>query len=160
MAVILGTNRQKRPPNSLAKEQAQGFSDAALAPMHVPAALPFVYAADAVLAAVVGNDANDPNTTEPTNARTLICSGPNACVSHIGIWPIWPVAAQAVVLHVWCKTGLTTAGAKWVRVAKVNFAGTTDDLETQVAVGYRDTFIQVVSGADAGHPLSLAVAAC
>ena len=50
MAVILGTNRQKRPPNSLAKEQAQGFSDAALAPMHVPAALPFVSAADAVLA--------------------------------------------------------------------------------------------------------------
>jgi hypothetical protein len=155
---IRTVNRQTNPPNAAQKYKAQQHDFRAFAQWNLTSSYPVNYSGDGtLLGPYAANDANDPNTTAPADSRVISCGQTFATISHIAIWP---VITQALELHVWGKTGLTTAGAKWVRIAKVTFAGTTADLETFVPTGYRDVFIQVVSGADGGHPVTLAVAAC
>ena len=97
------------------------------------------------------------NTTPPssapvvTDAEILLGVGFNG----IALYPEWiPAQEQAVVLHVWARDA-ADATLPWRRIAIVAFAGTTADIETVVMTGNRDVYVQVVSGADAGHPFTL-----
>ena len=103
---------------------------------------------------VVGNDAVDPNASEPVYARTV----PGDDVNYIGIYPRWAGASQAVVLHVWVKDP-TDTNLTWRRVAIINF-DTATDVKQVIATGNRTVYVQVVSGADAGHPLTVHYSAC
>ena len=100
------------------------------------------------------------NTTDPNNAplpadsEIFLGGGFNA----VGLYPEWTGASQAVVLHVWARDASDTA-LLWRRIQILTFLGTVADLETIVKTGNRDIFVQVVSGADAGHPFSLHLSA-
>lgn len=113
------------------------------------------YASGKVFGPLAANDA-DPNTSAPTADRVLIGAPESgATVSAIAITPTWSTG-QAVVLRVWAKTGLVAPA--WTLVKSINLAGDGTDVEQVVDVGCRDVFVQVVSGVDAGHQITLAVA--
>lgn len=98
----------------------------------------------------------DPNTAPPDASRVLVGSEESgATVSAIAITPTWSTG-QATVLRVWAKTGLLSPA--WTLLKTINLAGDGTDIEQVVDVGCRDVFVQVVSGADAGHQITLAVA--
>jgi hypothetical protein len=71
---------------------------------------------------------------------------------------MWPEmsAAATMVLHVWARE---SGAVSWKRVATAEFDGVSD-IETVVSTGYRDVFVQAVSGVDGAHTLTLHVAGC
>lgn len=139
------------------REDAQSFQDRLLAAFHVSAGVPVHYPDGALYEALVALDA-DPNTSAPAAARILLGAPESGAppISHVAVWP--SVITQAAVLRVWARSQVAAVG--WVPIRTISLAGDGSDNETQIGVGARDVFVQVVSGADAGHPLTLAVAAC
>ena len=150
----------RRPKRgNLATRLYEAYDERAVAASVVAVAPPFQYPLGKVFGPIAAVD-DAPNTTEPANTRIIFGATDHpATVSRIAITPFWTVAAQAAGYRVWARTGLTGAGEpKWTLLKIVALAGDGTDLEQVVDVGFRDVFIQVVSGVDAGHPLSLAVA--
>ncbi len=99
---------------------------------------------------VTTNDA-DPNVTPPTVNRVW----PGERYSLLTLTPRWTGTKQATVVKVWVKTGLVDLPYSLLK--KVSFAGSGDDVETEVGIGNRDFFVQVESGADVGHPFEVLV---
>jgi len=145
------------------QHSAQAYFDRALAIAHVSVALPVHYPHGCTIGPLTANDPV-PNTTEPAAARVILGSPTNsASVSHIAIWPATITAA--CVIDVWVRSEISKPGSDpatplWVRVKSISFANNATDVEVQVPVGFRDSFVQVVSGAGVGTPVTLAVAAC
>jgi hypothetical protein len=141
--------------------EAKAFEHRALSKVSFTVAPPVHYPNGAVYGGSGGftsNDAN-PNLTPPAADRILLGS-PESDASPISHVAVWGAVTAATVLAVWVRTGLTQAGMAWARVARINLSNVTTDLEAVVAVGARDVFVQVESGATGGTPVKFAVAAC
>lgn len=106
---------------------------------------------------VIASD-TDPNVTPPSDALVIVGNATEGIddkpCSAIALSPDWSGAKQAVKLAVWVETRLESPLRQWILKEIVNFSGA-DDEEAVVAVNYRRSFVQIVSGADAGHPFSL-----
>lgn len=115
---------------------------------------------DGILKAFSDNDANDPNTTEPTADR-LVFGGDVAegrVLDTVTLWRKYAAGTGSIVFTVWVKSGMEVAvGPVWIPVKTVTFLGSTADIETSVNVGNRTTFVQAVSGLDT-TPATLYVA--
>lgn len=119
---------------------------------------PVLYEDVGLISALTAND-SAPTSSEPTAARTIIGAG----VSKIGLW-----CNNACTLAVWTRAKVASAVAghvgeaayMWVRVAVVTFLGTTADVEQVVSTRFRDVFVQVVSGAAQGTPITVRIGAC
>jgi len=98
------------------------------------------------------NESN-PNSVAPAAARIVMAEEQ---FGKIAIWPVMSAAA-VMVLAVWARE---TGASLWKRVAVLNVDGTTSDVECIVNTGFRDTFVQAVSGIDGAHTLTMHVAGC
>ena len=90
------------------------------------------------------NDA-DPNVTPPPDGRIYEGSS----VGTVGLLPRWTGTVQNVTLEVFVRTG--NVDLPWALVGSTTFDGT-DDTEAQISTGFRDFFVRVKTGVDAGHP--------
>ena len=147
----------KSNATDLGKALAMAFDWRSLALWFLPGTPRLSYVDGLERVGVEANDA-DPNVTPPA-AALILAGGHPAVVNRLGLLPYWSGTAQAVVVDVYARTGLTAAGRPaWARVKRVAFVGDGTDTEQVVDVGCRDTFCRIVSGADAGHPFTLLIA--
>ena len=154
------TDRRNRLATN--REGGQAFNDRLFVAMYAQAAAPVHYPDGDVYKAIDAND-SDPNVSDPAASRVLLGAPESgaAPISHVAVIPV--VITQAAKVRVWARTQVpaaTLADFGWVPIETITLAGDGTDDEIIVPVGARDVFVQVVSGADAGHPLTLAVAAC